>query len=102
MLVPECFLDRIELAVARQAFHGHDVRAVGLHGEHGAALDGLAVQLHGARAAERGFAAHVRTRQARNFAQKMDKEEAWLHVLGIAFSVDCECDVHSGSPEGTI
>src|SRR6516225_402553 len=94
VLVPEGFLYRIELAVVCQPFHGYDLRAVGLHGKHRATFDGLAVQLHGARAAQRGLAAHVRARQARDVAQEMDEQQAWFDVLGIAFPVDGETDVH--------
>ena len=51
VLVPEGFLDLVQLAVGGHTFDGQDLRAVGLDREHGAALDGLAVQLHGASAA---------------------------------------------------
>ena len=102
VLVPERFLHGIELAVARETFHGDDIRALRLHGKHGAALDGLAVQLHGARAAQRGFAAHVRTRQARDVAHEMNEQQARFYVLGIAFPIDGECDVHNLLRRGRI
>src|SRR5215472_10536181 len=53
VLVPERFLHAVQLPVACESFHRDDVRAVRLRREHRAALDGFAVQLHGARAAER-------------------------------------------------
>lgn len=94
VLVPERFLHGIELAIVCQAFHGYDLRAVGLHGKHRATFDGFAVQLHGARSAERSFAAHVRAREACDVAQEMDEQQAWFDILGIAFSIDGEIDVH--------
>src|SRR2546430_1089669 len=59
-----------------------------------AAFDGFAVQLHGARAAERSFAAHVRARQARNVAQEMNQQQTRLDLLGITLPVDRKTDVH--------
>ena len=62
VFVPERFLHRIQLAVGRKSFDGEHVRAIGLHREHGAALDRLAVDLHRASAAQRSLAADVRAR----------------------------------------
>ena len=52
----------IELATGGQSFDGENVAAVGLHGEHGAALDRFAIDVHGASAAQRCLAADVRAR----------------------------------------
>src|SRR5258706_14192400 len=51
VLLGEAFLDRMELAALLEALDGRDLRAVGLHREHGAGLDRLAVQHDGAHAA---------------------------------------------------
>src|SRR5207249_10529446 len=88
------FLHWIELTMRRQPLDGDDVRAIGLHAEHAAAFDGFAVQLHGARATEQSFAAHVRTRQARNVAQEMNQQQTRLDLLGITLPVDRKTDVH--------
>src|SRR2546422_4049043 len=47
------------LAVCGQAFNRDDARAVGLHREHRAALDGLPVQRDRASSTERCLATHV-------------------------------------------
>ena len=94
VLVPERFLHGVQLAVHGQAFDGHDVRAVSLHREHRAALDGLAVDLDGAGAAQRRLASHVRPGQSNHLAQVMDQEQSRLHVVGIAFPVDIYLDIH--------
>jgi len=62
MVLRECALHRMEPTGA-EAFDRHHVPAVGLHGEDGAALDRLPVQVDGARAAGAGVAAHVRARE---------------------------------------
>ena len=62
MLVPEGFLDRVQIAVCGESFNGEDVAAVRLDGEHGAGFDRLAVHHDGAGAANGGFAADVRAR----------------------------------------
>ena len=71
----------MQLAVGGQAFDGEDFAAVGLDGEHGAALDGLAVERHGASAADGRLAADVRTGEAGHFAQVMDEEQARLDFM---------------------
>jgi hypothetical protein len=50
VLIPERFLDLVEFAVGGHAFDGQNLGAVALNRENGAALDGFAVQLHGASA----------------------------------------------------
>ena len=58
-------------------------RAIRLDGEHGAALDGLAVDFDGAGAAEGGFAADVGTGEPDDFAQVVDQQQARLDVVGV-------------------
>ena len=70
MLVPEGFLHGVELAVGGEAFDGHHLAAIRLDGEHGAGLYGLAVERHGAGAADGGFAADVAAGESDDFAQK--------------------------------
>jgi hypothetical protein len=71
----EALLDRIQLAVALEALDGHDLAAVGLHGQDGARLDGHAVEQHRARAAVRGVAADVRAGQPQVLAQEVDEQQ---------------------------
>ena len=45
VFLPETFLDRMELAVLLESFDGRDLTAVRLHGEHGARLHRLVVEM---------------------------------------------------------
>ena len=92
VLIPEGFLDLVQLAVGGHPFDGQDLGAVGLDREHRAALDGLAVQLDGAGAAQRRLAADVRTGESDHLAQVMNQEKSRLYVVGIGSAVDIYCD----------
>src|SRR5258708_5318426 len=59
VFVPEGLLHDVQLAVRGQAFDGRHLRAVGLDGEDGARLDGLAVDEDRAGAALAGVAADI-------------------------------------------
>ena len=63
--------------VAGQVLDRADVRAVGLDGEHHAALDGLAVELDGAGAAVAGVAADVRAREVEIVADEVHEQAPW-------------------------
>ena len=72
-------LHRVQRAVGlRHALDGHDVGALGLHGDDRAALDGLAVHEHGAGAALRGVAADVRAGEPQVLADEGDEQRARL------------------------
>src|SRR4029078_5327830 len=66
--VPEPLLDRMQLAVG-DAFDRRHGGAVSLYREHRAGFDGLAVDEHGACAADAGFAPDVRAGEATMVAQ---------------------------------
>ena len=80
VLLVEALLDRIELAVLLEPLDGHDLAAVGLHGEDRAGLDRDAVEQDRAGAAVRRVAADVRAGQPQVLAQEMDEEEARLDL----------------------
>ena len=63
-----------------EALDGRDVGAVRLDGEHRAALDGLAVDVDGARAALAGVAADVRAGQVEVLAEGLDEQSSGLDV----------------------
>ena len=99
VFVPESFLHGVQdlLAIRAvsgggQAFNGQDGRAVGLNGEHAAALDGFAVYFHGAGSAERGFAARVGTGEPHYFTEIVDKQQAGLHFMGVPDAVNGDGD----------
>ena len=105
VLVPEGFLHGVQFAVGGgEAFDGEDLRAIGLDGEHAAALDGLAVDFDGAGAAEGGFAAHVRAGEPDDFAEVVDQQEARLHFVSVAVAVDGHGDgsLHAHRPRQSI
>jgi hypothetical protein len=65
----EGLLHGVEVAVGGQALDGGDVGAVGLDGEHRAALDRLTVEEDGARPAGRGVTADLGARQTEHLSQ---------------------------------
>ncbi len=73
MLV-ERLLERRELTVAGEPFDRRDLRPVGLNRQQHAALHGLAVDVHRARAAVARVAADVRSRQAEVVAEEVDEK----------------------------
>src|SRR5258708_12937664 len=72
----------------RYALDSENIGAFGLHGDDRAALDGLAVQVHGARAALRGVAADVRAGKAQVLADERDEECPFFHLGGHGLSID--------------
>ena len=87
----------MEPVAAGQALDRRDLGAVGLSGQHGAALHRLAVQLHGARAAVGGVAADVGAGQAELVAPADGTAQARLHVGRATLAVDGHLDVDGGS-----
>src|SRR5260370_17205677 len=93
MLVSKRFLHRIEFSVGPQAFDSQNVAPVCLHGEHGAALDSFAVEMHGACAAQRRLASDVWTGHAGRFPKVVNKKHARLDGVATLLSVNGECYV---------
>ena len=61
MLFVKAFLHSVQHALVGQAFHRQHFRAIALHRQVGAGLDGLTVHVDGAGTAVAGFAADVGT-----------------------------------------
>src|SRR5215510_8844728 len=74
MLLPESFLNGMQLAALLQSFDGTDVAAVRLYGEDRARLHRIAVDDDGAGTAVRRVAADVRARQTEVIAQQVDQQ----------------------------
>ena len=72
------------------------LRAVGLHGEHRAALHGLAVDVDGAGPALAGVAADVGAREVEVLPDHLDEEPSWLDVDLPVLTVHIERDVQIG------
>src|SRR5206468_790441 len=92
VLLPEAFLDGMELAVLLEALDGRDLMAVGLDREEGARLHGLPVEEHGARSTVARIAADVRSGHAQVLAQEMDEEQARLDLSLLGLAVDRHLD----------
>ena len=76
-----------------KALDGQDVGAVGLHGQHGAALHRFAVEVQAARAARRRVAADVGAREAEGFAYVVDEQSARFHIAFVVRAVDGDVDL---------
>src|SRR5262245_8738985 len=74
VMLPERLLQRMQLAVRREALDRRDLAAVGLDREHGARLDRVPVQLDRAGAADGRVAADLRTGEAEAVAKEVDQQ----------------------------
>ena len=83
-----------EFAAIGQAFDGLDLGAVALHRQHQAAAHDLAVDAHGAGAADAVFAADMAAGEAEIVAHEVDQRLARLDTLSDALAIDGEADVH--------
>src|SRR5262249_33224320 len=103
VLVPECLLQRVQLAVGGQSLDGPHMVTIDLDGEYRARLDGPVVQQHRACPALAGIAANVRACQAELLAQEVHEQVARLDVTRVAGPVDSDADMdpvsHSASLE---
>ena len=88
MLLPEPFLQRVQLAVLGETFDRRHRRAVRLDGEYGAGLGAAPVHQHRAGAALAGVATHVGAGEVEVFAQEMDEQGTWLDVGRAHLAVD--------------
>jgi hypothetical protein len=61
-------------AVGGQTFDGLHLGTLGLHRQHGAGLDGLAIDQHRAGSALAGIAARMGARQAQLFTQRLHQQ----------------------------
>src|SRR5262245_16604673 len=89
---PERLLERMQVAVGGETLDGLDRRAVGLDGEHHAALDRDAVVDHRARAAIARIAADVRAREVEVVAEEVHEEAPGLDLALVALAVDGDRD----------
>ena len=75
---------------AGEALDRGDLAAVGLHGQHGAALHALAVEIDRAGAAVAGVAADDGADLAQLLAQVVDQQRPGLDLVGVGHAVDFE------------
>ena len=86
-----------DLAGVGQAFDGLDLGAVALHRQHQAAAHDLAVDAHGAGAADAVLAADMAAGERQIVAQEIDQRLARLDALGDVLAVDGEGNVEAWS-----
>src|SRR4029078_8059563 len=96
VLRPEAFLQRMQLAVRREAFDRRDRGGVGLDGEDGAGLRAPGVDEDCARSALTGVAPDVRPGQTQVLAEEVDKEDARIDVSLANLAVDGHRDLGHG------
>src|ERR1700722_14950918 len=92
-LLPEPLLDRVQLARRGQALHGGDLPAVALHRQHGAGLDGRAVDAHRAGAAVGRAAAPGRAGQPGAAPDQGGEQQPGLDLGDFLLAVDREPDL---------
>src|SRR5258705_12325535 len=92
VLLPEPFLDRVELAVLRHPLDGRDLGAVDLHREERARLHRLAVQVNGAGAALAGVAPDMSPGETGELPAEVDEEQPRLYPVGVTCPGDRDRD----------
>ena len=95
MMLVKRFLQRIHLPDAAEAFDRLDAAAVGLHREHQAGARAVAVDQHGAGAADAMLAADMGAGQAQRVTQEIGKQQARLHGGAVGCAVDGDADFAS-------
>src|SRR5262249_39448008 len=90
----EGLLNRVQLAVRRQALDRHDLVSIRLRGEHETRADELPVEKHGARAALTQLAGVLRAGQAEPLAQGVQQAFARPHVGLAPLAVHDHVDPH--------
>ena len=96
--VGERLLQRVQFAgTGGQALHRGQGGPVGLHGQHEAGPDRLAVQQHGARPADALLAAQVSAGEPEVVAERIGQRAPGLHVDLLAVTVDAEAHLHGSS-----
>src|SRR5699024_3675245 len=71
-----------------QPLDGDDVGAFGLDRQHGAGLDGVAIDVNRARTALAGIAANVGASQSQLVTQKIHEQRAWFDFATGSFAID--------------
>ncbi len=80
------------------ALDGGDLVAVGLHRQHQAGSNRLAIEQHGAGAADAMLATGMGAVEQEILAQRIEQRLARLDVGGTVDAVDAQIDLHRASP----
>src|SRR5919198_26971 len=96
--LPERLLQRMQLAVLRQALDRRDLAAVGLDGEHGARLHREPVDVDRAGAADGRVAADLRSGEPEVVAEEVDEQRPRLDLRLVPDAVDGERNRYQRMP----
>src|SRR5215470_1759057 len=96
MLLGEALLHRMELAALLETLDGRDLRAVGLHREHGARLHRCSVEEHGASTAMRSVAADMGAGKPQRLTDEMHEQQARFHLRVVRGPVHRHLDLVCG------
>ena len=88
VMLPECGLHGMQVAVRREPLYGDDIRALHMRGQNVAGLGGAAIDVHGARPTLSRVAADVRAGEAQMRAQELDEQRARVDFRADGFPVD--------------
>lgn len=88
MAFPKTFLQRVQLAIIGKPFNRGHLATVCLHGKHGAAFGGLAIDMDGTGAATAGITTHMRTRKPQHITQVIHQQQPWLNIVTVHHPVD--------------
>src|SRR5438067_965311 len=92
VLLPEAFLERVELTRLFQTLDGFDLATVSLNGQQRAGLERNTVDDDRTCAAIGGVAADVCASQIEGIAEEVHQQEARLHLSAMACAIDGERD----------
>src|ERR1700686_89575 len=87
------FLQRVHLPDAAEAFDRLDAAAVGLPREHQASTRAVAIDQHGAGAADAVLAADMGAGQAQRVTQEICEEKPGFHGGAIRHAIDGDADL---------
>jgi hypothetical protein len=88
MLLPETFLQRMELTILSQAFNRSDFGTVTLYRQHRTRLHADSVDMHDTCTTLAGITPDVSSRQIQVLAQIMYQQQTRFYLAGIANTVD--------------
>ncbi len=90
VIVNECLLDGMEMGGIAQAFHGGDLRALRVDGQHRAGVHGFVVHQHGASAAGAAIADALGAGKLKLVAQGVQQGDARLKLRVELFAIHIE------------
>jgi hypothetical protein len=92
MFFVKAFLHRMKNTAVCQTFNRHDLRAVALHGQMGATLHRLAIDINRAGPAMTCFAANVCACKTEFLAQEVNQQGTWLNRLLLQPAINLHTD----------